>query len=46
MEGYVELADGILVEVSPLLESLDEDAEAYRRELRRDLPRWQVGSAP
>jgi hypothetical protein len=45
VEGYVELADDILVEVSPLLESLDEDAEAYRRELRRDLPQWLVRSA-
>ena len=45
VEGYVELADDILVEVSPLLESLDEDVEAYRRELRRDLPQWLVRGA-
>jgi hypothetical protein len=46
VEGYVELADAILVEVSPLLESLDENAEAYRRALRRNLPLWTVWRAP
>lgn len=45
-EGYIELADQVLVEVSPLLESLNEDPEAYRREMRCHLPHWAVQSAP
>lgn len=42
-EGYAELADNVLVEVSPLLEDLDEDADFYRYEVRKSLPRWLSG---
>ena len=45
-ESYIGLADAILVEVSPLLESLDADAAEYRDELRRHLPYWAVRSNP
>lgn len=41
--GYAELADDVLVEVSPLLEDLDEDADIYRREVREGLPHWISG---
>lgn len=43
-EDYIELADGVLVEVSPLLESLDEDVAIYRRELRSHIPHWSIES--
>lgn len=37
---YIALADGILDDVSDLLEALDADADAYRREVRGRLPAW------
>jgi hypothetical protein len=43
--GDVEHPDDVLTEVSPLLESLGEDAEAYRREARLGLPSRAVGRA-
>ena len=39
-ERYIELADGILEDVSDLLKGVDADVDAYRREVRVRLPDW------
>ena len=44
-ENYLELADRILADVSGLLEGIEADANAYRRELHGRLPAWESESS-
>lgn len=42
-EQYMELDDRVLLDTAGLLEGVDADAEAYRREVRERLPEWATG---
>ena len=45
VERYMDLADRLLLDIAGLLEGVDVDAEAYRREVRERLPEWATGRA-